>query len=88
MKFESLPGKLPQLEMKHFWNPKYSISNTIVMVTEMYGGSYVLGKNLCLRIFQEIYQSWNSNILKIDRSNCHLTKRRIITSALLLNITI
>jgi hypothetical protein len=20
MKFESLPGKLPQLEMKHFWN--------------------------------------------------------------------
>jgi hypothetical protein len=38
MKFESHPGKLPQLEMKHFWNPTYSISKTIVLVTEMYGG--------------------------------------------------
>ena len=47
-----------------------------------------LVKNLCPRIFQEIYQSWNSNILKIDRSNGILTKRRILTPALLLNITV
>jgi hypothetical protein len=36
MKFESHPGKLPQLEMKHFWNPTYSISETIVLVTAIF----------------------------------------------------
>jgi hypothetical protein len=65
-KSESLPGYSPKLEFKYFLIQLFHVT-AIVLIPDMYGCYGYLSANIIaiyigVRVFQDISQSWNSNI--------------------------